>query len=161
MEYHPGRLTITSDDVARWAGIALRGIRQRLTTIRQRIPIPARVVGYNSRLYAAATARELAGARELLQQNQIRAAGAVAGVALELHLKHVAAAHSISIRHHATIAQMQDRLRYAGLLDKRQRKLIGKLSTIRNLCVHGRKEEPTRVQVERLITGIEELQRTM
>ena len=157
MEYSTGRLTISSDDVARWATAALRAIRQRLITIRQQIPIPARSFGYNSRLYAAGTARELATARELLNQGQIRAAGAVAGVALELHLKHVAAVHSVSIRHHATIAQMQDTLRYAGLFDNRQRKVIQKLSTIRNLCVHGRKETPNRAQVERLIAGIEHL----
>jgi hypothetical protein len=161
MEYHSGRLIISSEDVARLVGAAMRSLKRWFSSLRQRLPRPPARYGYHSRLYAERTDQELQAARDLLAQNQIRAAGAVAGVALELHLKHVAAAHHVTLKQYVTIAQLQDALRYAGLLDSRQRKLIQKLASIRNQCVHGRKHLPTRAQVERLIDGIEELRQTV
>jgi hypothetical protein len=106
-------------------------------------------------------ARELHRARTLLEQDQVRASGAIAGVALELHLKHVAAAHCVNVGKHPSIAHLQDSLRTAGLLRQRQQKVIQKLATIRNRCVHARKHEPSRAQVERLIQGVEELRRIL
>ena len=161
MEYHTGRLTITAEDIAAWTTLALRAICRQFMTIRPPLSLPFRSPGSRSQFYAAAVMEELATARTLLQQNQIRAAGAVAGVALEFHLKHVAAACQVTIGKHATIAQLQDALRYAGLLDNQQRKQIQKLADIRNLCVHGRKHAPSRAQVERLIQGVEELRRML
>ncbi len=157
MEYYPGRLTISSEDVARFISAAVRSLRRWLSSVRRTLPPLPRRYGYYGRLYAERTALELQAARDLLAQGQIRAAGAVAGVALELHLKHVTAVHQVNIGQYATIAQLQDTLRYAGLLDNRQRKLVQKLAGIRNQCVHGRKHLPTRAQVERLIQGIDDL----
>jgi hypothetical protein len=149
MDYHSGRLTITADDVARVAALALRSIRQRLrpqTTSTN----PA------SRLRVAAQ-HELATAQQLLKLNHFRAAGAVAGVALELHLKSVACAQGLDVRPYATIAQVQDTLRYAGILTRSECRLIGKFAAIRNQCVHARPEPLRRAAVEKLIAGVAQL----
>lgn len=149
MDYHTGRLTISSDDVATWATIALRAIQRRLRS-QAELNDPANGP-------SAAAQHELTIAQKLLQQNHLRATGAVAGVALELHLKHVARIHGLDVRPYATISQVQNTLRYAGLLTRQQRRLIGKLGAIRNQCVHARPEPPSRAAVERLIAGVEQL----
>lgn len=153
MEYHTGRLTITAEDVARWAIIALRHIRQRFTNHAPLISPPPDPASH----LATAAHDELAAAHTLLAQGQIRAAGAVAGVALELHLKHLATAHKLDMRPYSTIAQVQATLRAAGLLTSAERKLINKLGAIRNQCVHARPELPSQTKVEKLIGGIERL----
>jgi hypothetical protein len=98
--------------------------------------------------------QELAAAQQLLRGNQLRAAGAVAGVALELHLKSVACAQGLDVRPYATIAQVQDTLRYAGILTRSECRLIGKFAAIRNQCVHARPEPLRRAAVEKLIHGV-------
>lgn len=127
MEYRTGRLTITADDVAAWAALALRSLRQRFRP-QPTPPDPT------ARL-AAAAQQELATAHELLTLNQVRAAGAVAGVALELHLKHLAQTHGVDVRSYATIAQMQDTLYCIGILTRSECRVIDKLSAIRNCQV--------------------------
>lgn len=161
MEYHAGYLTISPEDVARLFSAAIRSFRRWITAARRVAPPRSPRFGYYSRLYAEQSSRELATARALLAQDQIRAAGAVAGVALELHLKHVAAAHQVQADQRTSIAHLQDALRFAGLLDNRQRKQVQKFAGIRNLCVHARKQAPSREQVTRMIAGIEELRRTL
>lgn len=102
------------------------------------------------------TTDELNTARALLRQGQIRA-GAVAGVALELHLRHVAAVHQVQADTRTSIAQVQDALRFAGIVQASHRKQLKRLTKIRNRCVHARKQLPTRSAVEQLISGIDEL----
>lgn len=149
MDYHSGRLTITSDDVAHVAAQALRAIRQRFRP--QTTPTdPA------SCLWADAQ-QELSAAQQLLTWNQHRAAGAVAGVALELYLKYVACRHGLDVRPYATIAQVQDMLRYAGVLTRAECRWIGKLAAIRNQCVHARPEPLRRAAVEQFVQGIAQL----
>lgn len=154
MDYHTGRLIISSDDVAALAALALQALRRRLRTRRQPSRTPH---GSSTSSHSVIAAQELATAQALLRQQQFRAAGAVAGVALELHLKHLARTHGLGVQPYATIAQVQDRLRYAGLLTPEQRKLFKKLGAIRNQCVHARPEPPSQAAVERLIAGVAQL----
>lgn len=148
MEYSTGRLTISSDDVAAWATIALRAIRQRFRP---------RAQHHDPASSLAAAQHELTTAQQLLKLNHLRAAGAIAGVALEMHLKHVARTHRLDIPPNATIANVQNTLRYAGLLSRPQRRLIGKLGAIRNQCVHVHPDVPSRTTIEKLIQGVEQL----
>lgn len=146
MEYSTGRLTISADDVAAWVTVAFRAIRQRLRPrARQRDPASP---------LAAAAQHELATAQQLFKLNHLRAAGAIAGVALEMHLKHIARTHGLTLPPSATIAKVQNTLRYAGLLSRSQRQLIGKLGAIRNQCVHVHPDVPSRAAVEKLIQGV-------
>ncbi|HEY0739260.1 MAG TPA: hypothetical protein VGD69_30340 [Herpetosiphonaceae bacterium] len=149
MEYSTGRLTITSDDVTAWARLALRSIPQRLRPHAQHHD-PANPL-------AAAAQHELATAQQLLKLNHFRAAGVIAGVALEMHLKHVARTHGLALPPSATIAKVQNTLRYAGLLSRPQRRLIGKLGAIRNQCVHVHPDVPSRAAIEKLIQGVAQL----
>lgn len=152
MDYHTGRLTITSDDVARLAVRALRAIRQRLRSQPQPTDPALRL--------REAAQQELATAHELLTLHQLRAAGAVAGVALELHLKYIACVHNLDVRPYATIAYVQDQLRHAGVLTRAECRLIGKFAAIRNQCVHARPEPLRRAAVEKLIRGVAQLMQT-
>jgi uncharacterized protein YutE (UPF0331/DUF86 family) len=149
MEYSTGRLTISSDDVAAWAALALRTIRQRFR--------PRTKPTDSIRPLAVAAQHELASAQQLLKLNHLRAAGAIAGVALEIHLKHIARTHGLALPPSATIAKVQNTLRYAGLLSRSQRRLIGKLGAIRNQCVHAYSGVPNRAAVEKLIQGVAQL----
>jgi hypothetical protein len=161
MEYHTGRLTVSPKDVVRFCSAMLRSFSRWIIVTRRTTPPPPGRSGLYSCLYAEHAAHELQVAWDLLGQNHIRAAGAIAGVALELYLRHVAAMHQVTIRKHVSIAQLQDSLRYVGLLDDRQRRQIQRLSSIRNQCVHGQKHAPSRAQVEWLILGVEDLRRTL
>ena len=144
MEYHTGRLTISSDGVARVVALALHTIRQRLRP-RTKPTDPA---------CPLVAQQELATAQQLLKLNHLRAAGAIAGVALEMHLKHIARAHGLDLPSAATIAKVQNTLRYAGLLSRPQRRLISKLGAIRNQCVHVHPDAPSRAAIEKLIQGV-------
>jgi hypothetical protein len=112
-------------------------------------------------LYARRASQELATARTLLAQRQFRAAGAIAGVALEFHLHHVAAVHAIGVGQNATIGQLQNALRFAGVLHPRQRKVIQRLSDLRNRCVHAREHVPDRPMVTKLVEGTAQLMETL
>lgn len=153
MEYYVRHFTICPDDVANSITAMWHALRRCLATICRPFILSTRC----SKHAPQTAAHELHTARTLLAQGQIRAAGAVAGVALELHLKHVARVQGISVRPYATIAQVQDTLRYAGLITRQQRKLIQKLAAIRNQCVHARPEPPSYSRVAKLIQGIEQL----
>ncbi len=160
MDYRAGQITISSEDVARLLSVTYRSLCRWIAAARRSLPPPGRY-GFYSRLYAKHAAQEVRVARDLLTQGQVRAAGALAGVALELYLKHVAAAHCVNVGKHPSIAHLQDTLRVAGLVQQRQQKAIQKLATIRNRCVHARKHEPSRASVERLIAGVERLMQDM
>jgi hypothetical protein len=161
MDYQAGQIIVSSEDVARLLSVAYRSLRRWITTARSSLPLPPGCYGFYSRLYAGMAVHELHRARTLLEQDQVRAAGAIAGVALELHLRHVAAAHCVNVGKHPSIAHLQDLLRTAGLLQQRQQKVIQRLATTRNRCVHARKHEPSGASVARLIAGVARLMHEM
>lgn len=75
-------------------------------------------------------------------------------------MKHVACVHSLDVRPYATITQVQDTLRYAGVLTRHECRLIGKFAAIRNQCVHARPEPLRRAAVEKLIIGVAQFMQT-
>jgi hypothetical protein len=153
MGYYVGHLPISTENIAHSITAMWHALRRCLATICRPFILSTRC----SKHTPQTAAHELHTARALLAQGQVRAAGAVAGVALELHLKHVARVQGITVRPYATITQVQDTLRYAGLITRQQRKLIQKLAAIRNQCVHARPEPPSYSKVAKLIQGIEQL----
>ena len=144
-----------------WCSFAIARIGQWLASL-CRPPAPAldTTTRYTT-LYARRASQELATARMLLAQRQFRAAGALAGVALEFHLHHVAAVHAIGVGQNATIAQIQNALRFAGVLQPRQRKVIQRLSDLRNRCVHAREQAPDAPMVTKLVEGTAQLIETL
>ncbi|MGX1087699.1 hypothetical protein [Pseudomonas sp. AP3_22 TE3818] len=103
---------------------------------------------------------ELDVARELLKNKFARAAGAVAGVVLEGHLKQVCDNHNLS-KKSGTIAVLNDALKAAGVIELSQSRHIQFLGDIRNKCGHKNPTEPTVDEVGELIAGVDKVIKTI
>ncbi len=105
---------------------------------------------------------ELDAARELLKNGYDRAAGIVAGVALEGHLKTVAQNHKLKeIKQNATISSLNDLLKNEGVIDVTSWRPIQRLGDLRNLCGHKRERDPTKEEVQELIDGVDKILKTV
>ena len=105
---------------------------------------------------------ELDAAKELAKNKFYRAAGAVAGVVLERHLKEVCSQHSVTIRKRKPqISDLNDALKDATVLDTPEWRSIQHLGDLRNLCAHDRDTEPTKEQVDDLIAGVAKVTKTV
>jgi len=105
---------------------------------------------------------ELEAATELAKNGFTRAAGSLAGVVLEKHLKLVAENHSILLRkRNPTISDFNDALKDNGTLDTPTWRQIQRLGDIRNLCSHSKEREPTKDEVGELIAGVEKFTKTL
>ena len=105
---------------------------------------------------------ELDAARELAKNKFARAAGAVAGVVLERHLNEVCVSHNVMPRKKApTIADLNDALKDANVIEIPQWRAIQYLGDLRNLCSHNKKSEPTPSQVEDLLAGVAKVAETV
>jgi len=102
---------------------------------------------------------ELDEAELLLKHDFIRAAGAVAGVALERYLKTLCEISTPLVGYNNkkdTINPLATKLRNAGHLSETERKKIEYLGDIRNKCDHSKEEEPTKEEVKELIRKTKE-----
>lgn len=101
---------------------------------------------------------ELDGARELHKNGFYRAAGALCGVILEKHFAGVCASHSIKMKKAAPgISDYNEKLKDEAVVDNKTYLLIQRLGTIRNLCDHNKKQEPTKDDIEDLINGTDKI----
>ena len=97
---------------------------------------------------------ELDAAEDLLKIGTLRAAGAVAGVSIEQHLKSVCASRDIKFRKKSpSLSDYNQALRDNEVIDVPTWRRIQSLADVRNLCVHSRADEPTKDQVRDLIDG--------
>ena len=104
---------------------------------------------------------ELDAAKELVKNKFTRAAGAVAGVVLERHLKEVCSNRGVTVRKkEPRISDLNDLLKGANVIDTPEWLFIKHLGAVRNLCDHDKKSEPTADQVEDLIRGVEKITKT-
>ena len=105
---------------------------------------------------------ELEVAKELANKKFTRAAGAVAGVVLERHLKEVCGNHGVTIRKkNPQISDLNESLKGADVVDIPQWRSIQYLGDLRNLCAHDKKPEPTMDQVEDLLAGVAKVTKTI
>ncbi len=105
---------------------------------------------------------ELETAKELNKKGFWRAAGAVAGVVLEGHLKQVCINHKLTIKkQHPTINDCNQTLKDNEVIDTPTWRFIQHLGDIRNLCDHKKDEEPTMKDIDNLITGVEKISKTV
>lgn len=108
-----------------------------------------------SELYAELQDSELVISRQLTKISP-RAAGALVGVLIEGHLQKVADAHQVKVaKKNPTIADLNDPLKAAGVVDTPAWRKIPYLADLRNLCSHKKDVDPTKEQVEELIAGAE------
>lgn len=119
------------------------------------------VANIEGELYAELQDNELLTARQLAKVS-LRAAGALVGVVIEGHLQKVAAAHAIKIvKKNPTIADLNDPLKSASVIDTPAWRKISFLADLRNICSHKKDSEPTKEQVEELISGAEWLSKNV
>jgi len=105
---------------------------------------------------------EFGAARELLRNGHLRAAGMVAGVALEAHLKHVADRRAIKIgKKKPSISDYNDLLKSNDVIDVPKWRQIQRLADLRNLCGHKAEREPTKDEVDELISSTEKISNTL
>ncbi|MBO9552131.1 hypothetical protein [Pseudomonas sp.] len=103
---------------------------------------------------------ELDTARGLLKAGFARAAGAIAGVVLEGHLKEVAAKHGLP-KTLTTINPLNHALKAAGVIDQAQSRHIEFLGDVRNNCGHKRAADPKDADVQDLIDGVVKVIKTV
>jgi hypothetical protein len=105
---------------------------------------------------------EIDTAYELNKNKFHRAAGVVAGVVLEKHLRQICENHSLKLtKKTPTISDFNDLLKENGVIETPQWRFIQHLGDIRNLCGHDKKIEPTSDQVQDLISGVEKITKTL
>jgi hypothetical protein len=122
----------------------LRSIETRIDSV---------IANIEGELYAELKDGELVIARQLVKINH-RAAGALVGVVIEGHLQKVAISHNIKVtKKNPTIADLNEPLKSAGVIDMPEWRKISFLADLRNLCSHKKDSEPTKEQVEELIQG--------
>lgn len=105
---------------------------------------------------------ELEAAEHLSKYKFGRAAGALSGVVLERHLGQVCIDHQISIpKKNPTIADFNEALKTAAVIDLPQWRFIQHLADLRNLCDHARTPDPTDEQIADLISGVKKITKTV
>ena len=105
---------------------------------------------------------ELDAAKELAKNKFNRAAGAVAGVVLDRHLKEVCGNHNVTIRkRNPQISDLNDALKGTEVLDTPQWRSIQHLGDLRNLCSHDKESEPTTDQINDLLAGVAKVTKTI
>jgi len=99
---------------------------------------------------------ELSEAEVLLKSGFSRAAGGIAGVLLERHLKLICDRHNppISRTKSAGISKLNDLLKNARVYDVAQWRKVQWMGDIRNNCDHARTTDPRREDVEDLIREV-------
>jgi hypothetical protein len=98
---------------------------------------------------------ELNEAHLLLSHGFVRAAGAVAGVALEAHLKLLHNQSNLTYSDKDTIVPLATRLRQAGAITLGDEKKCIAMSDTRNKCDHKNKQDPTSEEVDELIDDVD------
>ncbi len=99
---------------------------------------------------------QLTEAETLLKASHIRAAGAVAGVLLEHHLKLLCDRHQPSIKYTKTagISKLNDLLKDAAVYDVPQWRKVQWMGDVRNSCDHAHTSEPSKNDVADLTVEV-------
>lgn len=98
---------------------------------------------------------ELNEARLLLSHGFIRAAGAVTSVALEAHLKLLHNQSNLTYTDQDSIVPLATRLRQNNIISLGDEKKCIAMADTRNKCDHKKDEEPTKEEVEELISDVD------
>ncbi len=133
-----------------------------LCLLRQGMILRACLESFDSKIYDIQTIlqadifdSEIESSRHLLKMGFLRAAGAICGVLLEKHFSGVCKNRSIAIKKKVpTISDYNDALK-DNAYDTIEWRRIQRLGDLRNLCDHNKDREPTKEEVEELISGTE------
>lgn len=104
---------------------------------------------------------EIEAAEMLARHKFARAAGAIAGVVIEKNLAQVCINHALPItKKNPTIADFNEALKTASVIDIPQWRFVQHLADIRNLCDHS-KAGPKPEQVMDLLAGTKKITKTL
>ena len=105
---------------------------------------------------------EIDAAKELAKKGYLRGAGAIAGVVLEQHLSHVCSKHGLKMKKKdPSINDFNDLLKKQDIIETPKWRSIQFLADLRNLCGHDKDHEPTKDDVNKLISGVSEVIKTL
>lgn len=105
---------------------------------------------------------ELDSAKLLLKNGFVRAAGAICGVILEKHFLEVCKKHSLTVKKkNPGINDFNQVLKDNSVIDTSTWRHISYLGDLRNLCDHGKEQEPSKEKVDDLIDGTEKVIKTV
>lgn len=105
---------------------------------------------------------ELDAARGLNRAGFTRAAGAMAGVVLEGHLKHVCVLHGLKPRSaKPTMSSFYELLRENDVIDVPKWRFIQSLADVRNLCDHKLDRDPKQDEVFEMVDGVAKVLKTV
>lgn len=120
------------------------------------------LIDLTSMLQADLFDAEIESARALAKAGYLRASGAICGVVIEKHLLQVCAAHLITIRKKKPgISDLNDTLKSKDVVTVPQWRFTQHLADIRNLCSHAKDKEPTKEEIEDLVSGTEKILKTI
>ena len=104
---------------------------------------------------------EIKAARRLNKNGSARAAGAIAGVALEKHLNAVIVSHELKISKKTPgINDYVQKLKDEGVIDSQTCRFLQSLGDLLDLC-YNTKSEPKKEDVEELINGVDKIIKTL
>lgn len=105
---------------------------------------------------------ELDAARELTKNGYLRASGALTGVVIETHLQQVCNDHNLKVtKKNPGINDLAHILKEAYVIDTPTLRRIQILADIRNVCDHKKTKEPTKDDIDDLITGADKVIKTV
>ena len=104
---------------------------------------------------------EIESAKHLAKKGFLRAAGAICGVVIERHLAEICKNRGIVLKKkNSAISDYNDALK-DNAYDTIEWRFIQRLGDLRNLCDHSKDREPTKDEVEELISGTEKITKTV
>jgi len=104
---------------------------------------------------------EIESAKHLAGKGFLRAAGAICGVVIERHLAEICKNRGIVLKKkNSAISDYNDALK-DNAYDTIEWRFIQRLGDLRNLCDHSKDREPTKDEVEELISGTEKITKTV
>ncbi len=120
----------------------------------------SKIYSLQSVLQADVFDSELDSAKYLLKNGFLRASGAICGVILEKHLGKVCENRNIKLVKNPKLANYNDALK-DNAYDMLEWRRMQRLADLRNLCDHDKQREPTKEEVEELISGTDRVIKTI
>ena len=142
---------------------AIPDFQQQLNIVRAaKDVLESTLIDLTSILQADLFDSELDSARALVKSGFFRAAGAICGVIIEKHLGHVCDIHKIVIgKRRPVISDFINKLKEDDVITVPTWRFIQHLADLRNICDHAREKDPSKEEVEDLITGTDRVLKTV
>lgn len=122
--------------------------------------LESKIYNLQSLLQADVFDSELETSKYLLKNGFLRASGAICGVILEKHLGKVCENRNIKLVKNPKLANFNDALK-DNAYDMLEWRRMQRLADLRNLCDHNKDREPTKEEVEELISGTDRVIKTI